>query len=91
MKTDEADKPSSSPPPSRAAEDQKDGDASPPPPAGDAESEMRGVHAKEEIRVHEVVVSVPRQCLITVEMGKATPIGRLIAQANLDLDAPKHV
>ena len=39
----------------------------------------------------QVCVSVPRTCLITVEMGKATPIGRIIAGANLDLDAPKHV
>jgi histone-lysine N-methyltransferase SETD3 len=101
------------------------------------DSEMRGVHAKATVLANEVCVSVPRSCLITVEvsevanrnyyyytilthphthtrahthththtlashpsfrfarlaqMGKATPIGRLISAANLDLDAPKHV
>jgi protein-histidine N-methyltransferase len=29
--------------------------------------------------------------LITVEMGQATPIGQAILQADLDLDAPKHI
>lgn len=38
-----------------------------------------------------LAVVVPRSCLITVEMGRSTPIGQTISLANLDLDAPKHV
>ena len=55
------------------------------------ESEMGGAHAKEEIPAGEVCVAVPRRCLITVEMGKATPIGVEVIKHNLELDAPKHV
>jgi|UPI0005819AA7 histone-lysine N-methyltransferase SETD3 len=54
-------------------------------------SEMRGVHARRSIPPHTTCVSIPRRCLITVEMGQATPIGRAILQADLDLDAPKHI
>eukprot|EP00559_Dactyliosolen_fragilissimus_P000533 CAMPEP_0184863958 /NCGR_PEP_ID=MMETSP0580-20130426/13070_1 /TAXON_ID=1118495 /ORGANISM="Dactyliosolen fragilissimus" /LENGTH=638 /DNA_ID=CAMNT_0027362557 /DNA_START=114 /DNA_END=2030 /DNA_ORIENTATION=- len=55
------------------------------------DSEMRGVHAKVNIPVNTVCVSVPRQCLITVEMGQATEIGKAILSSDLDLDAPKHI
>lgn len=52
---------------------------------------MRGVHAKTDIPADSVCVSIPRKCLITVEMGQATDIGQIIMQSNLDLDAPKHI
>jgi len=55
------------------------------------ENEMRGVHANADIPPNSVCVSVPRKCLITVEMGKATPIGEAILKSDIDLDAPKHV
>ena len=55
------------------------------------ESEMRGVHAKSTIPPDTVCLSIPRKCLITVEMGQVTPIGRAILAADLDLDAPKHI
>eukprot|EP00529_Nitzschia_sp_RCC80_P010994 CAMPEP_0113458566 /NCGR_PEP_ID=MMETSP0014_2-20120614/9989_1 /TAXON_ID=2857 /ORGANISM="Nitzschia sp." /LENGTH=620 /DNA_ID=CAMNT_0000350095 /DNA_START=253 /DNA_END=2113 /DNA_ORIENTATION=+ /assembly_acc=CAM_ASM_000159 len=55
------------------------------------ESEMRGVHARTHIPVNTVCVSVPRCCLITVEMGQETPIGQAILRSDLDLDAPKHI
>ena len=58
---------------------------------GDGMVEMRGVHAKSDVESSEVCVSVPRKCLITVEMGKATDIGKMVAKHDLDLDAPKHV
>ena len=57
----------------------------------DDENEMRGVHAIEDIAPNSVCVEVPRKCLITVEMGKATDIGELILKSDVDLDAPKHV
>jgi len=55
------------------------------------ESEMRGVHARRHIPPNTVCMSVPRRCLITVEMGQATPIGQAIYNSDLDLDAPKHI
>jgi histone-lysine N-methyltransferase SETD3 len=55
------------------------------------ESEMRGVHATENLPPDTVCLTIPRKCLITVEMGQATPIGQAILAADLDLDAPKHI
>lgn len=55
------------------------------------ESEMRGVHARSHIPPNTLVMSIPRRCLITVEMGQATPIGQAILNSDLDLDAPKHI
>jgi histone-lysine N-methyltransferase SETD3 len=57
----------------------------------EVDSEMRGVHAKSYIPPHTVCMSIPRKCLITVEMGQATPIGHAIMNSVLDLDAPKHI
>lgn len=54
-------------------------------------SELRGVYAKTYLPPNTMCMSIPRRCLITVEMGQATPIGRLIMQSDLDLDAPKHI
>eukprot|EP00978_Attheya_sp_CCMP212_P010362 scaffold25095_cov51-Attheya_sp.AAC.1 len=59
--------------------------------ADEADSEMRGVHAKTNIPSNTICVAVPRRCLITVDMGQATDIGRAILSADLDLDAPKHI
>jgi protein-histidine N-methyltransferase len=55
------------------------------------ESEMRGVHALRDIAPNQVCMAIPRKCLITVEMGQATPLGHAILQSELDLDAPKHI
>lgn len=55
------------------------------------ESEMRGVHACTHIPPNTICVTIPRRCLITVEMGQATPIGQAILNSDLDLDAPKHI
>jgi hypothetical protein len=55
------------------------------------ESEMRGVHARTHIPPHTICMTIPRRCLITVEMGQATPIGQAILNSDLDLDAPKHI
>ena len=60
-------------------------------PNEDIEGEMRGVHAKVNIPPNHICVSIPRKCLITVEMGQATEIGRAIINSDLELDAPKHV
>jgi len=52
---------------------------------------MRGVHAKIHISPNTICMVIPRKCLITVEMGQATPIGQAIFHSDLDLDAPKHI
>ena len=57
----------------------------------DGSREMRGVHARSYIPPHTVCVSIPKSCLITVEMGQSTPIGRKVLSGDLDLDAPKHI
>lgn len=49
------------------------------------------MHASRDIDADEEVLSIPLKCLITVEMGKATDVGRAVVAADLDLDAPKHV
>ena len=55
------------------------------------ESEMRGIHAKQHVPPNTICMSIPRRCLITVEMGQATSIGQAIYHSDLDLDAPKHI
>lgn len=55
------------------------------------DSEMRGVHANVSLPSNTVCMSVPRRCLITVEMGQDTPIGQAVLSSDLDLDAPKHI
>lgn len=53
--------------------------------------EVRGCHAKMNVNAEEVFVEVPLSCLITVEMGKETIIGKAIISSNIELDAPKHI
>ena len=55
------------------------------------DDEVRGVHATNDIGPDEIIVEVPLACLVTVEMGKATDVGRAVLTADLELDAPKHV
>jgi SET domain/Rubisco LSMT substrate-binding len=74
-----------------ASEEKKEGMTSPSPlPLAD-DSEMRGVHAIRDLPQNTVCMTIPRRCLITVEMGQATEIGQAILQSDLDLDAPKHI
>jgi len=53
--------------------------------------EVRGCHAVTDIHEDEVIIEIPLRCLITVEMGKDTDVGRAILASNIDLDAPKHI
>ena len=57
----------------------------------DGSNEMRSVHATSNIPPHTVCVSIPKSCLITVEMGQQTPIGQSILHSDVELDAPKHI
>ena len=54
-------------------------------------NEVRGCHASDPIMKNDVLVEIPLKCLITVEMGKETPLGKAILASNIDLDAPKHI
>jgi len=54
-------------------------------------NEVRGCHSKEQIYDDEIIIRVPLNCLITVEMGRETAIGKAIIASNIDLDAPKHI
>mmetsp|Transcript_11999 Transcript_11999/g.19270 ORF Transcript_11999/g.19270 Transcript_11999/m.19270 type:complete len:577 (-) Transcript_11999:928-2658(-) len=60
-------------------------------PGQEEDSEMRGVHARTHLPPNTICMSIPRRCLITVEMGQETPIGQAILRSDLDLDAPKHI
>ena len=55
------------------------------------ENDVRGVHAARDLKAEEIIIEVPLKCLITVEMGKATDVGRAVLEAGLELDAPKHI
>jgi histone-lysine N-methyltransferase SETD3 len=57
----------------------------------DGSNEMRSVHATSTIPPQTICVSIPKSCLITVEMGQSTPIGQAILQSDVELDAPKHI
>lgn len=49
------------------------------------------MQAARDIKNDEIVLEIPHNCLITVEMGKDTDVGRAVLEADLELDAPKHV
>ena len=51
----------------------------------------RRMHATRNLQSEEILIEVPLQCLITVERGKATDVGLAVLEAELELDAPKHV
>ncbi|RQM27821.1 hypothetical protein B5M09_006964 [Aphanomyces astaci] len=51
--------------------------------------EVRGVHARDTFAAKERVMRIPLNCLITVEMGKATELGQRLL--HLEFGAPKHI
>ncbi|KAJ0400716.1 hypothetical protein P43SY_000621 [Pythium insidiosum] len=53
--------------------------------------EVRGVHSQKVLVPGERILVVPQKCLITVEMGKMTPIGQQLLAHNLEFVAPKHI
>ncbi len=53
--------------------------------------EVRGCHTTTKINEDEIIIEIPLKCLITVEMGQDTDIGRAILTSNIELDAPKHI
>lgn len=54
-------------------------------------NEVRGCHSIEDIENDETIIFIPLKCLITVEMGKNTAVGKQILQSTIQLDAPKHI
>ncbi|TDH69930.1 hypothetical protein CCR75_008590 [Bremia lactucae] len=53
--------------------------------------EVRGVHSRKVLVPGERILVIPKKCLITVEMGKQTDIGRQLVARNVDFVAPKHI
>lgn len=53
--------------------------------------EVRGVHSEKVLVPGERILAIPKQCLITVEMGKRTEIGQKLLARNLEFVAPKHI
>ncbi|CAH0487039.1 unnamed protein product [Peronospora farinosa] len=53
--------------------------------------EVRGVHSCKVLVPGERILVVPKKCLITVEMGKKTDIGRKLLARNVNFVAPKHI
>ncbi len=54
-------------------------------------NEVRGCHTVQCVGDDEIIIEIPLKCLITVEMGQDTDIGRQILSSNIELDAPKHI
>lgn len=50
----------------------------------------RGVHCRVNIPPEREIMRIPQQFLITVEMGKAHPIGQKMLRYNVDVSATKH-
>eukprot|EP00826_Nyctotherus_ovalis_P039605 TRINITY_DN381_c0_g1_i1.p1 TRINITY_DN381_c0_g1~~TRINITY_DN381_c0_g1_i1.p1 ORF type:complete len:477 (+),score=178.23 TRINITY_DN381_c0_g1_i1:513-1943(+) len=53
-------------------------------------ADYRGVHAKLRVRKNEVLVFIPKDLIITLEMAKEAPIGSKMEKAKLKLLSPKH-
>ncbi|CAI5700447.1 unnamed protein product [Peronospora effusa] len=53
--------------------------------------EVRGVHSCKVLVPGERILVVPKKCLITVEMGKKTDIGRKLLARNVNFVAPKLI
>lgn len=53
--------------------------------------EVRGVHCRNELVPGERILFIPKNCLITVEMGKQTEIGQKVLAHNIEFVAPKHI
>lgn len=51
----------------------------------------RGIHTKDDIQANHVILSIPRECIITMEMGQALPIGQQLMASNLEFNSPKHI
>ena len=51
----------------------------------------RGIFATEAIKRFKTLMSVPRELLVTVEMGQALEIGRALLSSDVSFEAPKHV
>ncbi len=47
------------------------------------EEDYRGVHAARDIKKGETLLYVPKDQIITLEMGMASPIGRLMYEKGL--------
>jgi histone-lysine N-methyltransferase SETD3 len=52
--------------------------------------DYRGVHSTCFVNKDELILFIPKSHIITLEMAKASPIGKKMVEADLDLLSPKH-
>ena len=52
---------------------------------------FRGVRSNQDINQGEVIMQIPLKCLITVEMGKETPIGKIVSKNSIVSSIPSHI
>lgn len=53
-------------------------------------ADYRGIHAKQKLKRKEVLIFIPKELIITLEMAKEAPVGDKIKRAKLTLLSPKH-
>ena len=54
-------------------------------------NDYRSVVSKRQINKHEIIMQIPRDCLITLELAKSTSYGKEIAKIMYkELNSPKH-
>eukprot|EP00826_Nyctotherus_ovalis_P018840 TRINITY_DN15715_c0_g1_i11.p1 TRINITY_DN15715_c0_g1~~TRINITY_DN15715_c0_g1_i11.p1 ORF type:complete len:547 (-),score=134.33 TRINITY_DN15715_c0_g1_i11:28-1668(-) len=53
-------------------------------------ADHRGIHAKQKLKRKEVLIFIPKELIITLEIAKEAPVGDKIKRAKLALLSPKH-
>jgi SET domain len=60
-------------------------------PARHANDKERGVHASTDIPKGTLLISVPRRCIVTTDMGRTLPLAKKIKESEHHLYAPRHI
>lgn len=55
------------------------------------EDKERNVHASTDIPKDTILISVPRHCILTADMGRALPLGKKLAECDIRINAPRHI
>lgn len=59
--------------------------------ARQGQDKERGVHASTDIAQDTLLISVPRRCILTTDMGRSLPLAKKIEISEEQLYAPKHI
>ena len=49
------------------------------------------MHATIDIPKGTILISVPRHCILTTDMGRSLPLGKKLAESELRINAPRHI